>query len=355
MTITNCQVCGFIYDEWQGDVYNGVPKGVPLCDLAGSLCGKCAMQGERHAKQSAAPYKGMEAANYEIFAGKAGMAFYCELFEQHEDAHLLEIGAGTGRIAVDLCKQGWRVTGIDTSADMLKIARKKAKAFLKETPDLLSLIEMDAMELEFEETFSHCILPDGIIQHFTETHEQKALLKKVRNSLRDGGLIAVDIILPPVSAQWQVSKRKRMMNDKQMALDVTGSTSLARQLYRYEALFEKFIGGVSEERYKVERELSLMLPKELALLVESEGFEVTSMIQNYDLSKKPLWDTVCLHKTPRGTEPELDLTWKDYEEGEVQPLRNYVWRGGGYPFEGALSEEHAGETSYWTIIAKKVR
>ena len=42
-----------------------------------------------------------------------------------EEPHLLEVGIGTGRIAVPLVERGFRVTGIDISAKMLAILRDK--------------------------------------------------------------------------------------------------------------------------------------------------------------------------------------------------------------------------------------
>jgi len=43
-------------------------------------------------------------------------------------AAILDVGCGTGRHAVELAKRGYKVTGIDISAEMLKEAREKAKA-----------------------------------------------------------------------------------------------------------------------------------------------------------------------------------------------------------------------------------
>jgi ubiquinone/menaquinone biosynthesis C-methylase UbiE len=43
-----------------------------------------------------------------------------------EPGRALDIGCGTGRDAVYLTKQGWRVTGIDFAEDALAKARKRA-------------------------------------------------------------------------------------------------------------------------------------------------------------------------------------------------------------------------------------
>ncbi len=43
-------------------------------------------------------------------------------------AAILDVGCGTGRHSVELAKRGYKVTGIDLSAEMLKEAREKAEA-----------------------------------------------------------------------------------------------------------------------------------------------------------------------------------------------------------------------------------
>jgi ubiquinone/menaquinone biosynthesis C-methylase UbiE len=43
-------------------------------------------------------------------------------------ARLVDLGCGTGRLLVALAKVGWRVTGVDLSAEMLAVAGEKARA-----------------------------------------------------------------------------------------------------------------------------------------------------------------------------------------------------------------------------------
>ncbi|MGM7635145.1 methyltransferase domain-containing protein [Bacillus sp. Hm123] len=343
MSITTCQVCGFIYDEWAGDTKNGVPKGTSLYELAGSLCNRCGLQGERHLKEPTAVYENMEADYYDQFAGKSGVSFYCDFLANGDpQQQVLEIGVGTGRIAVELCRKGIPVTGIDHSGDMLKVANKKAKAFLKHQPDLLELIQMDVQQLELNQPFSHIILPDGVLQHFTVMSEQVAILQKIHTHLRQDGMIAIDIILPPVSKEWTFRHRKKLMNQQEIHVDIQGETSLTRQIYRYEATFEKFVQGQSKERYRVDRELSLMLPKEAALLLESQGFKVVKMVNNYQSHHIQGWQSSY----------PLLKTNESLQE-EVHEFKESVWSNGGYPFSGLIEEKHAAPVEYWTIIAKK--
>src|SRR4051812_28941152 len=71
------------------------------------------------------------ARNYD--AGLAGSAMFAadERFaERHcpRPGRLLDLGCGTGRLLVAFARRGYRVLGVDLSADMLAVAGEKAMA-----------------------------------------------------------------------------------------------------------------------------------------------------------------------------------------------------------------------------------
>lgn len=70
-----------------------------------------------------------------------------KLLETHAKLDVLDVGTGPGLIALQLAEQGHRVTGIDLSNEMLRIARLKAQA----RGLSCSFIEGDAQQLPFLE------------------------------------------------------------------------------------------------------------------------------------------------------------------------------------------------------------
>ena len=56
----------------------------------------------------------------------------CDFIEKElksdKGCRILDIGCGTGRHSIELCKRGYRVTGIDLSDSMLDKAKEKAAA-----------------------------------------------------------------------------------------------------------------------------------------------------------------------------------------------------------------------------------
>jgi SAM-dependent methyltransferase len=71
------------------------------------------------------------ARNYDAYlAGSSLPALDVAFAEQHgpSPGRLIDLGCGTGRLLVAFAKRGWRVLGVDLSAEMLTVAREKAAA-----------------------------------------------------------------------------------------------------------------------------------------------------------------------------------------------------------------------------------
>lgn len=361
MTITECSFCHYIYDEWFGDCRNGVPAGAGIGALAGTVCSRCGLQGARHEPRPNAPYAGLEAELYDQFAGKAGIVFARDWVMGTAAGFsappgVLELGAGTGRIAVELAQHGIRVCGVDRSPDMLKLAEAKRHRMLKDRAETLELVEQDMLELELSERFTHVLCLEGIIQHVTRMSEHRALLGNIRKHLVPQGLLAVEL-LPPAQASWKTVQRKVLPKNKTVYKHVVGETSLRRQTYRLTATYETFVQGFEQPRYRVERELALMTPKELVLLLESEGFEVVGLVENEGAGKP--WSTVLpsgLDRIESDLKPDETLETLE-SEGRLGtttlPYRPEAWRAGSFPVGTDTGmNAHAAAASF-TFLAKK--
>ena len=68
-------------------------------------------------------------------------------------SHVLDIGCGTGRHAIELAKRGYQVTGVDISSGMLAEAEKAAK----EAGTRVTLVHADATKFTSSESFDAAI------------------------------------------------------------------------------------------------------------------------------------------------------------------------------------------------------
>ncbi|WP_051556642.1 methyltransferase domain-containing protein [Alkalihalobacterium bogoriense] len=344
MSVYTCSFCQFTYDEWHGDSKNGIPKQTQFSVLSGSLCSRCGMQGERHQRQRVTSYKGEEAKTYDMFAGKAGISFYMEWLHSSKDpVTVLELGSGTGRMTVPFLQKGIHVQPVDVSNEMNEIAKKKLERL-----DLpITIIEEDILSLHLEDTYSHILLADGFLQHFLMIEEQKKLLAFVYSHIKQGGQIALDIIVPP-NTKWKTVKKKRMTNKKTVMKTIEGEVTLSKQLMVCATTITSVVDGYIDTTYHVEREYSLLTPREVVYLLEIVGFDIINMTENY---KAQPWETVVPASLQK-QKPDLPIDQTLVEQDQDSNLHPYVenvWSTGHYIYQ----EEEKSEWTTITIFAKK--
>jgi SAM-dependent methyltransferase len=106
---------------------------------------------------------------------------------KREGDPILDVGAGTGRVALDLCARGHRVTALDNDPELVQELRRRANGL-----DLR--VELaDARAFELGEEFALCLVPMQTIQLLGGPSGRGAFLDRARRHLRAGGLLAIAI------------------------------------------------------------------------------------------------------------------------------------------------------------------
>ena len=109
---------------------------------------------------------------------------------------VLDIGCGTGSLALRCAGRAARVTGIDISPQMLDVAREKVEAAGLE--DQVELREMSAIDLDeaFGDGSFDAIVSSLVFSELSED-EQGFVLRECHRLLRDGGrLVIADEVVP---------------------------------------------------------------------------------------------------------------------------------------------------------------
>ncbi len=101
------------------------------------------------------------------------------------DGPILDVGAGTGRVTLDLARQGHRVTALDRDAELLAELEGRVAGMSVET------VVADARGFELPQRFGLCLVPMQTIQLLGGPEGREAFLRCAKAHLRRGGLLAV--------------------------------------------------------------------------------------------------------------------------------------------------------------------
>ncbi len=110
---------------------------------------------------------------------------------------VLDVGAGTGRVAIDLAREGHEVTALDIEADLLDELQRRAA-------DLpIRTLVADATDFDPGTTFTFVAVPMQTIQLLPE---RRGFFSSARRAVAPGGLVAMAIAeqLEPFEAEIEL-------------------------------------------------------------------------------------------------------------------------------------------------------
>jgi len=111
---------------------------------------------------------------------------------------VLDVGAGTGRVTLDLARAGYRVSALDRDPDLLAALSERCSGRNVQIADVSSqatvtTVVADAREFDLGETFPLIIVPMQTIQLLGGADGRAAFLRCARRHLPPGGVLAVAI------------------------------------------------------------------------------------------------------------------------------------------------------------------
>ena len=121
------------------------------------------------------------------------VAFYVHE-AQRAEGPVVELGVGTGRIAVPTAAAGIRVIGVDSSAGMLDVCRERAE--LAGVAELIDLRLGDLTAPPVEERVRLVTCPFRSFLHLLDDGERLRALRAGRELLVPGGRLVFDVFAP---------------------------------------------------------------------------------------------------------------------------------------------------------------
>jgi SAM-dependent methyltransferase len=107
---------------------------------------------------------------------------------------VLDVGAGSGRVTLELAQRGHRVLAVDLDPELLAALDERAAALADGAASRVSTRVADARELDLgEQRFALCIVPMQTVQLLEGSAGRRAFLTRARAHLTPGATIAMAI------------------------------------------------------------------------------------------------------------------------------------------------------------------
>lgn len=213
---------------------------------------------------------------------------------------VLELAAGSGRVAQALARKGHRVTGLELSAGMLERAEQRRARLKPEAQDRLSYVQGDMAAFDLQRGASDTAGTFGLIfvgynsfWLLNDEASQVKCLRCVRRHLAPGGRFVVDVFPPNQDdysdesgiAQVLPTTMRGLMLSRIKDYTYDPATHLAVSDVRYygsKAGVEQPSTVVAQFRYV----MRIAPPEDVQALLEREGFIVEATYGSY--GKDPL-------------------------------------------------------------------
>ncbi len=208
-------------------------------------------------------------------------------FAELSGGKILELACGSGRVLLPLAQAGYELTGVDSSARMLELARETLEE--AGVAARCTLVQQDIVELKLEHKFRMAFIALGSFAHITTRKAQQQVLSAVRAHLSIGATFVVDIsnsdarYMEELSGQMLHQGSWQDEDETYLTHFVSPASATQRHLLELTHFYDRHSRGGPVHRTIVTTSLYLFERSEMELLLERAGFVVKDVYGDHDM------------------------------------------------------------------------
>ncbi len=196
---------------------------------------------------------------------------------------VLELAAGTGRIAMPLLENGFQYVGIDLSPEFVDRANTKISRFA----DLSEMLVGDIRNFDLQRKFNFIFIGFNSIFHLMNEDEIISCLTCVRKHLNENGKFLIDMFVPDPKFLYRDGNKYYPAGEYK---DNNGKTVIVKEKNKYDPQTEiNHITWYAFHEGKAEPEIFnyshfMISPERIQRLLKDSGFMIENILSDYDKS-----------------------------------------------------------------------
>ena len=210
------------------------------------------------------------------------VSFYKNIFAQFGKTpirSIVDLGCGTGKLCALLAAEGYDITGVDASAEMLALAQARTACF----PGVL-LLEQDITKLDLYDVADVMVSSFDCLNYITSPQALSACFDRVALFLRDNGLFLFDVNTKYKFEHVFAQQSYILQNNTAFCAwenDYIPKTGIC---HFYLTLFRKTPNGTWERAQEYQKE-RMYTDRILQRRLKKSGFEILGVYADTSFSK----------------------------------------------------------------------
>mgnify|MGYP000061785115 FL=1 len=212
------------------------------------------------------------------------MEFWKEILEMAPGKKVLELAAGTARLAIPLIREGAEYTGIEISPEFCKQAEQK----LSHHQMYATFIQGDIRELDLNKTFDLIFIGFNSFLHLLKDGDAMACLECVKKHMHKDTLFVIDIFVPNPLFLYRPETRFPVM---EYIDSLTDELTKVEEISVYDSdsginRITWFYNTPSQADDKIYNfSMRMYFPDTMNRLLIDSGFTIQNMIGKHDFSE----------------------------------------------------------------------
>ena len=208
-------------------------------------------------------------------------------FAERTGGSILEIGSGTGRVALALAAEGHTIVGLELAEALRAVAQHKADR--AQLTDRVQFSAGDMRHFKLDQHFGLIIVPLNTFLHNLTLDDQLATLACCKKHLRPGGLLVLDCFNPDPA---HAADDRRLIVQRSVIDRDTGHPALLllsratdwnNQLQEITYLIDRIDRSGAVQRAILPTTYRFIFRHEMRLLLKVGGFDLKDEYGSYDL------------------------------------------------------------------------